>query len=463
LLAITDTTFRDAHQSLLATRMKLDDLLPIAAEMDKVGFHSMEVWGGATFDTCVRFLNEDPWDRLRAIRKHLTKTKTQMLLRGQNLVGYKHYPDDVVDEFLLRAVGNGMDIIRIFDAVNDTRNMARAIAAAKKAGAHVQGTVVYTISPVHTNETFAAVAKELRDLGADSICVKDMAGLMDPYGTHDLVLRIKAATSLPVQLHCHYTSGMASMVYLKGVEAGADAIDTAISSMALGTSQPPTETMVAALRGTQWDTGLDLGILSTIAEYFKGVRRKYASVDVGTTVDTNVLQFQIPGGMVSNFVSQLSQQNALHRLPEVLAEVPRVRQDLGYPPLVTPTSQIVGSQAAMNVLAGRYKMISNEVKGYLRGEYGRAPAPVNEELRRQAVGDAEMITGRPADLLSPGLEEAKKGAAPFMIQEEDILTYALFPPNATKFFQERLAAAARVDSTLVDEARKNSPVPYHPV
>lgn len=462
-VGITDTTFRDGHQSLLATRMRIEDLLEIAPEMDRVGFHSMEVWGGATFDSCIRFLNEDPWERLRRLKKALPHTKTQMLLRGQNLVGYKHYADDIVEEFVKKMADNGMDIMRVFDALSDARNMAKAMEAAKKAGLHVQASVVYTTSPVHSNEGMAADARHLADMGADSICVKDMAGIMNPYDGYDLARRIKDSVKLPLQWHAHYTSGMASMVYIKAIEAGVDVVDTAISSMSMSTSQPPTETIIALLRGTPWDTGLDLARLANIAEYFKKVRKKYAAFDVGMTVDTNVLQYQVPGGMISNFTSQLAQQNALHRLSEVLAEVPRVREDLGYPPLVTPTSQIVGSQAAMNVLAGRYKVISNEVKAYLHGEYGQPPAPMNKELQKQVVGDGEVITVRPADLIPPGYEEAKRGAAPYMVQEEDVLTYALFPPNATKFFQERLAASAKVDSQIVEESRKNSPVPYHPV
>ncbi len=464
-VGITDTTFRDGHQSLLATRMKIEDLLEIAPEMDKVGFHSMEVWGGATFDSCIRFLNEDPWERLRRLKKALPHTPTQMLLRGQNLVGYKHYADDIVEAFVKKMRDNGMDIMRVFDALSDRRNMAKAMEVAKKVGLHVQASVVYTTSPVHSNEGMAEDARLLAEMGADSICVKDMAGIMNPYDGYDLARRVKAAVpDLPLQWHAHYTSGMASMVYIKAIEAGVDVVDTAVSSMSMSTSQPPTETIIALLKGTPWDTGLDLARLTDIAAFFTKVRKKYAAFDVGMTLDTNVLQYQIPGGMISNFTSQLAQQNALHRLKEVLEEVPRVREDLGYPPLVTPTSQIVGSQAAMNVLAGRYKVISNEVKAYLHGEYGQPPAPMNKELQKQVLGDGgEAITCRPADLIPPGYAEAKAGAAPYMIQEEDVLTYALFPPNATKFFQERLAASAKVDSKLLEESKKNSPLPYHPV
>ena len=360
---ITDTTLRDAHQSLLATRMKTEDMLPVAEKIDAAGFHSLEVWGGATFDTCMRFLNEDPWERLRGLRKVVKKTKLQMLLRGQNLVGYKHYADDVVEEFVKRAVANGIDIMRIFDALNDIRNLEKAVEVAKREGAHVQATVCYTISPVHNVEHYVEKAKVLAGMGADSICIKDMAGILYPSDAYEIVRRLKAELNIPVQLHCHYTSGMASMSYLKAIEAGVDVVDAAISSMALGTSQPPVESLVAALQGTPYDTGLDLGLLSDISDYFKEVRKRYGQFDVaGPTVDTNVLRYQIPGGMVSNFISQLQQQNAIHRLREVLEEVPRVRRDLGYPPLVTPSSQIVGTQAVLNVLAGeRYKMVTNEV------------------------------------------------------------------------------------------------------
>ncbi|MEW6546826.1 MAG: oxaloacetate decarboxylase subunit alpha [Bacillota bacterium] len=460
---ITDTTLRDGHQSLLATRLRLEDMLPIIEKMDRVGFHSFEVWGGATFDSCLRFLGEDPWERLRALRRAFKNSRLQMLLRGQNLVGYRHYPDDVVEAFVRRAVSNGLDIVRIFDALNDTRNMRKAIEVTKEAGAHVQATVVYTTSPIHTVDHFVEVARELAGMGADSICLKDMAGILDPYTAFTLVSRLKAEVGLPVQVHTHYTSGMASMALLKAVEAGADVIDTAISSLALGTSQPACETMVAALKGTPYDTGLDLGLLSEIAEYFREVRKKYAEFDVAPPgVDTNVLRYQIPGGMISNFISQLSQQKALHRLGEVLDEVPRVREDLGYPPLVTPSSQIVGAQAVLNVLAGeRYKMVTNEVRAYLRGLYGRPPGPVNEEVRRKIIGDERVVEGRPADELEPGLPEARKLAAPYMEQEEDVISVALFPQVAVKFLQERLARRTGVDYSLVEEAHKNGP-PHYP-
>lgn len=461
---ITDTTLRDGHQSLLATRMKTDDMLPILGKMDEVGFYSMEVWGGATFDTCMRFLNEDPWERLDKIRKALKKTKIQMLLRGQNLVGYKHYADDVVEEFVKKAAAHGMDIFRIFDAMNDVRNLAKAMETAKKEGAHVQATICYTVSPVHNLEYFLKMAQDLVDLGADSFCIKDMAGILKPYAAFLLVSELKKKFNLPVQMHTHYTSGMAAMMYMKAVEAGADVIDTAISSLALGTSQPATETMVAAFAGTPYDTGLDLVALSEIADYFKEVRKKYKEFDVyGGGVDTNVLIYQVPGGMLSNFISQLKQQNALHRLPEVLAEVPRVREDMGYPPLVTPTSQIVGTQAVMNVLLGRYKMVTNEVKAYMRGMYGATPAPVNEEIRRQIIGDEKPITGRPADYIDPELPKAEKEIGIYLQKEEDVLSYVMFPQVAKKFLEERYAARTNVDFNLARENEASMGAKVYPL
>lgn len=463
-LMVTDTTLRDAHQSLLATRMRTEDMIPIAETMDSVGFHSMEVWGGATFDTCMRFLDEDPWGRLRELRKRIRKTKLQMLLRGQNLVGYRHYPDDVVEEFVKRAVGNGIDIIRVFDALNDVRNMQKAIEVAKREGAHVQGTVVYTISPVHGVESYIDTARALKDLGVDSICIKDMAGILSPLVAEELVQRLRSVIGLPLQLHCHYTSGMASMTYFKAVEAGIDAVDCAISSMALGTSQPPVESLVVALQGTSRDPGLDLAVLSDIAEYFSGIRKKYAEYDVGASVDVNVLRYQIPGGMISNFVSQLASQNALHKLKEVLEEVPRVRKDLGYPPLVTPSSQIVGSQAVLNVLMGeRYKMVATETRNYLKGLYGRPPAPMDEEIRKKVIGDEPPLKARPADLLEPELESARNAIAAYMEQPEDALSYALFPQVALKFLKERLSRKTKVDYDIVEDSRELSPVGYHPV
>ncbi|MEW6080447.1 MAG: pyruvate/oxaloacetate carboxyltransferase [Bacillota bacterium] len=462
-LGITDTTFRDAHQSLLATRMTTGDMLPIAETMDNVGFHSMEVWGGATFDTCIRYLNEDPWERLRAIRAVLKNTKTQMLLRGQNLVGYRHYPDDILEEFVKRAVGNGIDIIRVFDALNDVRNMGKAMEVARAEGAHAQGTVVYTISPVHNVEHYVETARELRDLGAHSICIKDMAGILSPMVAHEMVLRLKADVGLPVQIHCHYTSGMASMTYWRAIEAGVDVVDCAISSLSMSTSQPPVESLVAALQGTAWDTGLDLAAMAEAARYFTAVRKKYGAYDVSMPVDVNVLVYQIPGGMISNFYSQLSQQNALDKINEVLAEVPRVRKDLGFPPLVTPSSQIVGSQAVLNVVMGeRYKIVANEVRDYFRGKYGRSPAPVDDEVRRKVIGDEEPLEVRPADILEPGLERARKDAAAFIQAPEDVLTYALFPQVAEKFLKDKMARSTLVDSDLASQSRDQGSPGFYP-
>lgn len=448
---ITDTTFRDAHQSLFATRLTTDDIMELAGDMDKIGFHSLEVWGGATFDTCMRFLNEDPWERLRLIRGAVKNTKLQMLLRGQNLIGYRHYADDVVDEFIKRAVANGVDIIRIFDALNDIRNVERAIKATKKEGAHVQATISYTNSPVHNLGYFTNLTKELKDLGADSICIKDMAGIIYPYGAYELVKGIKDATGLPVQLHCHYTSGMASMAYLKAVEAGCDVIDCALSSMALSTSQPAVESMVATFQNTPYDTGLDVNQIAECAKKMKDIRKKYSAFDsADPTVDTNVLIYQMPGGMISNFLSQLKESNALDRLEEVLAEVPRVRKDLGYPPLVTPSSQIVGSQALLNVLSGeRYKMATNEVKGMFRGEYGRSPAPMDPEIRKKVIGDDTVITCRPADNIPPQLEEAKQELGYLMESPEDLLSYCIFPQVAKKFLEDRLAGKTQVEYSMV--------------
>jgi oxaloacetate decarboxylase (Na+ extruding) subunit alpha len=437
-LGITDTSLRDAHQSLLATRMRLVEMLPIVELMDQVGYHSLEVWGGATFDTCMRFLDEDPWDRLRQLRKGLKNTRLQMLLRGQNIVGYRHYPDDVLAEFIKKAVFNGIDIIRIFDALNDLRNMEQAIILTKEEGAHAQGTISYTISPLHNNDYFVRIGRDLKELGSDSICIKDMAGLISPYDAFELVDRLKKEVGLPVQLHCHYTSGMASMAYLKAVEAGVDVIDTANAALAMGASQPATDSMVAAFQGTPYDTGLDLQLLSQVSEHFKEISCSYEIPREVMGVDTNVLSYQIPGGMISNLTSQLAEQKATHLLKEVLAEVPRVRADLGYPPLVTPSSQIVGTQAVVNVLTGeRYKMISTEIKNYLRGLYGKPPGEVNPDLLKKVLKDEKPISGRPADLLKPQLVEAKKEIVDYIEQEEDVLSYIIFPNVAVDFFKRR--------------------------
>jgi pyruvate/oxaloacetate carboxyltransferase len=462
---ITDTTLRDAHQSLLATRMKLEDMVPIAEKIEKVGFHSVEVWGGATFDSALRFLSEDPWENLRTLKKIFKTTPLQMLLRGQNLVGYKHYPDDVVEAFIKAAVKNGIDILRIFDALNDVRNMSKAFEVSKEVGAHVQGTVSYTISPIHDLKHYVSVAKDLKSMGADSLCLKDMAGILSPKIAYDIVSSWKDETNLPVQLHCHYTSGMASMTYLKAIEAGADVIDCAISSLSLSTSQPATESMVAALKDTQYDTGLDVGLLSEIADYFKEVRKSYAEFDNASSVpDANVLRYQIPGGMISNFVYQLRQQGQLDKLPRVLEEVPRVKADLGNPPLVTPSSQIVGAQSVLNVLSGeRYRMVTNEVKDYFRGLYGRPPGKVNEEVQKKVIGDEEPIRNRPADHIEPGLEVARKELGALYTQEEDVISYALFPQQTKKFLKEKLAKRTRVDQDMLEEAFKDHPKGYAPI
>ncbi len=437
---LTETAFRDAHQSLLATRMRTRDMLPIAEKMDQVGFFSMEMWGGATFDTCIRYLNEDPWERLRALKKAMPSTPMQMLLRGQNLVGYRHYADDLVDKFVERSAKNGVDIFRIFDAVNDIRNMERSIKAAKLASAHVQGGISYTISPVHTIDQFADFAVRLAELGCDSICIKDMAGLITPQNAYDLIRAIKKDVSLPINLHTHCTSGMAQMSYFYACQAGVDILDTAISPLSGGTSQPSTESAVAALVGTPYATGLDMELLTEIKRYFEKLVEVYAPVfnPISARVDTNVLAYQVPGGMLSNLVSQLIEQKALDRYEEVLAEIPKVRKDLGYPPLVTPTSQIVGTQAVLNVMTGdRYKMVPKEVKDYVKGLYGKSPAMIDPKVRLKVLCDEEPITVRPADLLPPEYEAARKAVDALCLakKEEDYLTYALYPQVALKFLQ----------------------------
>lgn len=438
---ITDTILRDAHQSQAATRMRLEDMLPACEALDKVGYWSLECWGGATFDSCMRFLNEDPWERLRALKKAMPNTKLQMLLRGQNLLGYKHYADDVVEAFIQKAIENGIDVIRIFDALNDVRNMETAIKATKKYGGHVEAALSYTISPVHNEEYFVDLAVKLEEMGADTICIKDMANLLLPYEAESLVKALKKRVKAPIHLHTHNTTGTGDMTYLKAVEAGVDIIDTALSPLANGTSQPSTEAMVATLKGTKYDTGLDLNQLSDIATHFRKVAAKLkeaGSLDPKVlNVDPNTLLYQVPGGMLSNLISQLKQQKAENKLYEVLAEVPRVREDFGYPPLVTPTSQIVGTQAVLNVLMGRYKMISKESKGLLRGEYGQLPGVVNEEVRRLAIGDAEVITCRPADLIAPELEKYREEFKDIVKSDEDVLSCAMFPQVAPKFLAFR--------------------------
>ncbi|EWC39760.1 oxaloacetate decarboxylase subunit alpha [Pseudomonas stutzeri] len=450
-ITVTDTILRDAHQSLLATRMRTEDMLPICDKLDRVGYWSLEVWGGATFDACVRFLKEDPWERLRQLKAALPNTRLQMLLRGQNLLGYRHYSDDVVEAFVAKAAENGIDVFRIFDAMNDVRNLETAIRAVKKSGKHAQGTIAYTTSPVHTTEAFVEQARQMAAMGVDSIAIKDMAGLLTPYATGELVRALKQALpELDVVIHSHDTAGVASMCQLKGVENGADRIDTAISSLAWGTSHPGTESMVAALRGTPYDTGLDLELLQEIGLYFYAVRKKYHQFESEFTgVDTRVQVNQVPGGMISNLANQLKEQGALHRMDEVLAEIPKVRKDLGYPPLVTPTSQIVGTQAFFNVLAGeRYKTITTEVKYYLQGRYGKAPAPVSERLRLQAIGSEEVIECRPADLLAPELDKLRREIGELAKSEEDVLTYAMFPDIGRKFLEEREAGTLQPEVLL---------------
>lgn len=436
---ICDTILRDAHQSLLATRMRTDDMLPIAEKMDRVGYWSVEMWGGATFDSAMRFLNEDPWERIRKLKAKMPNTPFQMLLRGQNVVGYKHYPDDVLERFIVKAHENGIQVFRIFDALNDVRNMRKAMEVTKREKAHVQATISYTISPVHSVDAFVKLAHVLEDMGADSICVKDMAGLLSPYVAYELIGRLKTEIRVPIQLHTHYTSGMAMATVLKGIEAGVDIVDTAISSMALITSQPPTETLVRILQESPRDTGLDLNLLAEISHYFAQVRKKYAAFESGMMgVDVNVLQFQIPGGMLSNLVSQLREQRAEDRYAEVLAEVPRVRAELGYPPLVTPTSQIVGTQATLNVVLGeRYKVVPAEVKNYVRGYYGRPPGPIDPEIQKKIIGDEEPIDCRPADLIPPGMEQARAEIGDLAQSEEDVISYALFPQVVRPFLERR--------------------------
>lgn len=458
-VGITETVCRDAHQSLIATRMTTDEILPAIPLLDKIGYHSLEVWGGATFDACLRFLNEDPWDRLRKIRAAAPNTKLQMLFRGQNVLGYRHYADDVVEYFVQKSIANGIDILRIFDALNDVRNLQTAINATKKEKGHVQAAISYTISPVHDNNFFVKLAKEYENCGADSICIKDMAGLLTPYTAYDLVKEMKKAVKIPIQLHTHYTSGVASMTYLKAIEAGVDVVDCALSPLAMGTSQPPTEPLVATLRGTEYDTGIDLNALTEISDYFKPMREKYLKSGLMSTkvmgVDINTLKYQVPGGMLSNLVSQLKQQGKEDKLEEVLREVPRVREDLGYVPLVTPTSQIVGTQAVLNVIMGeRYKMVSNETKGICKGEYGRTPVPIDEEFRKKIIGNEKAITCRPADLIEPELEKLRRECAEWTEQEEDVLSYALFDQVAVKFFEQRRAAKYKIDTESVNMKEK---------
>ncbi|MDC0661437.1 sodium-extruding oxaloacetate decarboxylase subunit alpha [Marinobacter sp. SS21] len=452
-IEVTDVILRDAHQSLIATRMRTDDMLPICDKLDRVGYWSLEVWGGATFDACVRFLKEDPWERLRQLRKALPTTRLQMLLRGQNLLGYRHYADDVVEAFVQKAADNGIDVFRVFDALNDLRNIETAMKAVRKAGKHAQGTLCYTTSPVHTPALFVEQAKAMQAMGADSIAIKDMAGLLTPYATYELVKAIKAEVALPLVVHSHATSGLAPLCQLKAIEAGADRIDTAISSFASGTSHPATESQVAALKGTEYDTGLDLTLLSDIADYFREIRKKYHQFESEfTREDVSVQINQVPGGMMSNLANQLKEQNALDRIRDVFEEIPRVREDLGFPPLVTPTSQIVGTQAVYNVLAGqRYKTITNEVKRYLQGGYGQPPAAVNAEIQKKAIGNESVNEGRPADLLNPELAKLRQDIGSLAKCEEDVLTYAMFPDLGREFLQQRAQGTLKPEELLPAE------------
>ena len=444
-LKITDTILRDAHQSQAATRMRLEDMLPACELLDNIGYWSLECWGWATFDACMRFLNEDPWERLRALRKAMPKTKLQMLLRGQNILGYKHYADDVVEEFCKKSIENGIDVVRIFDALNDPRNMAAAMKYTKEYGGICEAAISYTVSPVHNEDYFVKLAVKLQEMGADVICIKDMANLLLPYDAYSLVKKLKENIDVPIHLHTHNTTGTGDMTNLMAATAGVDIVDCALSPLANGTSQPATEALVATLKGTERDTGLDLEQLSKAAAHFRKVANKLKAEGIldpkVLNVDTNTLLYQVPGGMLSNLISQLKQANAEDKYYDVLAEIPRVRKDFGYPPLVTPTSQIVGSQAVLNVVSGeRYKMFPKESKGLLRGEYGALPAPVNEEVRKKAIGDEEIITCRPADLLEPELEKYREEIKDHMEKEEDVLSYALFPQVAMKFFEASEAA-----------------------
>jgi len=436
---ITDVILRDAHQSLIATRMRTEDMLPACEWLDQAGYWSLECWGGATFDACVRFLKEDPWERLRTLRKALPNTRLQMLLRGQNLLGYRHYGDDVVEAFVAKAAENGMDVFRVFDALNDVRNLETSIKAVNKAGKHAQGTICYTVSPVHSTDAYLDQAKAMADMGADSIAIKDMAGLLTPAVTAELVGKLKQTLDLPVFLHSHATSGMAPMCQWAAMEAGVDHIDTALSAFAGGTSHPPTESLVAALHDAGLETGLNLELLDKATRHFREVRKKYHQFEsVYNGVDTSVLLSQVPGGMMSNLANQLKEQGALDSIQDVFEEIPRVRKDLGYPPLVTPTSQIVGTQAVINVLAGkRYESITNEVKKYLQGWYGQAPAPVDKSLQQRAVGKEELIEERPANLIPRELDELRKQVGDLATSEEDVLTYAMFPDQAKAYLEQR--------------------------
>ncbi|MDU1455118.1 MAG: oxaloacetate decarboxylase subunit alpha [Paeniclostridium sordellii] len=441
-LKITETALRDGHQSLIATRLTTEEIIPILETMDKVGYHSMEVWGGATFDACIRFLNEDPWERLREIRKRVKNTKLQMLLRGQNLLGYRNYADDLVDKFIKLSIENGIDIIRVFDALNDVRNIDASMKAIKKYGGHCQCAISYTTSDVHTTEYYLELLKTMESMGADSICIKDMAGVLTPYNAYDLVKKMKSISKLPIELHTHCTSGIADMIYMKAVEAGVDIIDTAISPFSGGTSQPPTESLAVTFSEMERNPGLNMDALLEVAEYFKPIRDKYMENGILNPkvllTEPQTLNYKVPGGMLSNLLSQLKQQNATEKYEDVLKEVPRVRADLGYPPLVTPMSQMVGTQALFNVLTGeRYKLVPKEIKDYVKGQYGKAPVPIDEEVKKKIIGDEEVVTVRPADLLEPEFEKIKLEAGVLAKCDEDVITYALFPQVAPKFLENK--------------------------
>lgn len=449
---ITETALRDGHQSLMATRLRTEEILPILEKMDKAGYHALEVWGGATFDACLRFLNEDPWERLREIRKVVKNTKLQMLLRGQNLLGYKHYADDVVEAFIKKSVENGIDIIRVFDALNDVRNLKTSIKAIKEAGAHCQCAISYTTSKVHTIDYYVELSKQMEELGADSICIKDMAGILTPYSAYELVKKLKETVSIPLDLHTHCTSGIATMTYLKAVEAGVDIIDTAISPFSEGTSQPATESMVVTLGESKRAPKVDLNLLNEIAGYFKPIREKYRDNGILNPkvmdVEPNTLTYQVPGGMLSNLLSQLKGQGASDKYEEVLKEIPRVREDLGFPPLVTPLSQMVGTQAVFNILSGeKYKMVPKEIKEYVKGLYGNSPAPIKDEVRKKIIGDDKVITIRPADLLEPEIEKYKAEIGNLAESLEDVLSYILFPQVARKFFQDKIRAQSKDENS----------------
>ena len=459
---ITDTTLRDAHQSILATRMRTEDMLPILEQMDNIGFWSMEVWGGATFDIMLRYLKENPWERLKNIKKVLKNTPTQMLLRGQNLLGYRHYSDDVLKMFIAKASDNGMDIFRIFDALNDLRNVEIAVKEVKRVGKHAEGAISYTISPVHKIENFVNLAVKFEEMGCDTICIKDMAGLLAPSVAYDLVQKIKKVVKVPLHLHTHDTTGLGGLSVLKAIEAGCDIVDAAISPLASGTSQPPIEVIVAALQGTEHDTALDMKQLREIANYFRKIRKKYGKFESEFTgINVDMLISQVPGGMISNLASQLKDQGAIDRFDEVIAEVPRVRQDMGFPPLVTPTSQIVGTQATLNVLTGeRYKVITNETKNYLKGMYGKPVAAINEEVRRKAVGSEKIIDCRPADLLPPEMDALTKEIGDLAENVEDVLSYAMFPQIAKEFFEERKSGNLKPESLDYENSSQVKQAPH---